>query len=72
MQSATGTCLDVVKAINYLGVIFTYFKLHIPIAKLFLAFLPHLLCSEKELHVWISHVLLNVHHICSTHKSLES
>lgn len=40
--SATGTCLDVVKAINYLEVIFTYFKLHIPIAKLFLAFLPHL------------------------------
>lgn len=42
MLSATGTCLDVVRAVNYLGVIFTYFKLHIPIAKLFLAFLPHL------------------------------
>lgn len=48
MQSARGTCLDVVKAINYLGVIFTYFKLHIPIAKLFLAFLPHLLYSAQK------------------------
>lgn len=48
MQSAIGTCLDVVKAINYLGVIFTYFKLHIPIAKPFLAFLPHLLYSAQE------------------------
>lgn len=48
MQSATGTYLDVVKAINYLGVIFTYFKLHIPIAKLFLAFLPHLLYSAQK------------------------
>lgn len=48
MQSATGTCLDVVKAINYLGVIFTYFKLHIPIAKLFLAFLPPLLYSAQK------------------------
>lgn len=53
MLSAIGTYLDVVKAINYLGVIFTYFKLHIPIAKLFLAFLPllTLLSSGKNLHV---------------------
>lgn len=56
MLSATGTCLDVVKAINYLGVIFTYSKLHIPIAKLFLAFLPHLTELRKELHVWLSPV----------------
>lgn len=52
MQSVTGTWLDVVKAINYLGVIFTYFKLHFPVAKLFLTFLPHSFTKlRKELHV---------------------
>lgn len=42
-----GLCLDGVRVINYLDVILTYFKLHIPVQlqSCFLAFLPHLLCS---------------------------